>query len=153
MTLQARTGFRGCLAPGLLVRLSAIVLAAAGLAASVQDSRTFTDSEVGLTFTYPTAFGDPVRGSDHGFEERRAAIRFPTLNAEAVLTAGPVLVDFQAVSGLYDHFALQVLPEAARVQITTALPVLRAESFCEALASADHTSRRRCQPGWWPWPG
>ena len=134
----ARRGWRR--ATPASVRLAVTLLAATGLAASSQGRETFTDANIGLMFTYPAAFGEPVGGSDHGFEERRFAVRFPAVNAEAVLTEGPVLVDFQAVSGLYDHFALQVLAGSARAQITRALPPLGADSFCRALALADHVS-------------
>jgi hypothetical protein len=123
----------------LLLCLICGVILATPVPAAPQAVHTYTDPVIGLTFTYPASFGEPTRGSDHGFAERRAAVRFAAINGEAVLTEGLVLVDFQAVSALYDHFALQVLPDAERQRITGALPPLSAGSFCAALAAADHT--------------
>jgi hypothetical protein len=48
-------------------------------------------------------------------------------------------VDFQAAGGLYDHFAVQVLPDAMRTRIEAVLPALTVETFCDVLAKADHT--------------
>lgn len=114
--------------------------AAVGAAGGWQgDWRTYRDPVHRFSFDYPVQFGVPAAGSDSGFQERLASVRFATVNAEAVVTRGRVRVDFQAVGGLYDHFAWQVLPDAMRTRIEAALPPLTGETFCDLLARADHT--------------
>jgi hypothetical protein len=100
---------------------------------------TYTDPQRRFTFRYPAELGSPSEGSDAGFEERAAAVRFAGANADVVLNRGVVRVDHQAVGGLYDHFSLQALPARARPQIEAALPRLSAGTFCGQLA-ADHAA-------------
>ena len=121
-------------------KLAVFIAAVSGVAGVAQDDwRTYRDPVHRFTFEYPARFGAPAAGSDSGFQERLVSVRFAPVNAEAVVTRGRVLVDFQAAGGLYDHFTLQVLPDAMRTRIEAALPALTAETFCEALARADHT--------------
>jgi hypothetical protein len=120
------------------VAIGRVVLVPAATVA--QDVRVHRHSAPAFTFEYPPAFGEPVRGSDDGFEDRRAALRFDRQGLDVVLTSGRVLVDHQAVSGLHDHFALQVLPERPRAQLLTVLPPLDAATFCAQLAAADHVT-------------
>jgi hypothetical protein len=100
---------------------------------------TYTDPQGQFTFRYPAEFGQPSEGSDAGFEERAATVRFAAVNADVVLTRGVVRVDHQAAGGLYDHFSLQALPLRTRPQIEAALPRLSAGTFCAQLA-ADHAT-------------
>ena len=103
--------------------------------------QTYEDPEKRFTFRYPAVFGQPERGTDDGFRERVAAVRFAKVNLEAVLTQGPVTVDRQAIGGLYDTMARQVIPEAALPRILQALAPVTADSFCDLLAATTHIAR------------
>ncbi|HYL36580.1 MAG TPA: hypothetical protein VEV17_11760 [Bryobacteraceae bacterium] len=98
---------------------------------------------------FPDAFGTPSPGTDSGFGDRMAAIRFSEFSAgvhgrriilggEAVLTAGPPQFDLEAAGGLYDHITLQVFPAPNAAVIRNALPALNAAAFCDAIASTQH---------------
>jgi hypothetical protein len=104
--------------------------------------REYVDGERRFRFSYPAAFGAPSTGTNDGFEDRVAAIRFATFSSgiggEAALTRGLPVVDIQAVGGLYDAIALEVFPEPLRRLIVQALPPLNAGSFCQLLAEEQH---------------
>lgn len=109
--------------------------------AGQQSWATYRDAQGRFSFEYPSAFGEPGPGTDDGFGGRAAAVRFSDLGGlggEAVLTTGPVLVDVQALGGLYDALALQIFPDAMREQVVAARPPVTRESFCELLAVEDH---------------
>jgi hypothetical protein len=95
-----------------------------------------------FTFSYPSSFGSPAAGTDDGFEDRVAAVRFSTFPAvyggEAVLTRGFPLVDLQAAGGLYDSLTLGVFPTPLRALVVAQLPRLTAANFCAALAQPQH---------------
>jgi len=102
---------------------------------------TYRDPQGRFSFRYPEAFGTPGPGTNDGFGDRVAAIRFPDLRGlggEAVLTKGPVLVDVQALGGLYDSIALEVVPDAVRAEIEKGRPVVTSATFCQLLGDADH---------------
>ena len=102
---------------------------------------TYRDPQGRFTFEYPVSFGTPGRGTDDGFRDRVAAVRFANLmglGGEAVLTTGPIVVDVQALGGLYDPIALQVFPDAIQAQVVAARPPVTRASFCQALGAADH---------------
>ena len=102
---------------------------------------TYRDPQGRFTFEYPVSFGTPGRGTDDGFRERVAAVRFSDLmglGGEAVLTTGPIVVDVQALGGLYDPIALQVFPDAIQAQVVAVRPPVTRASFCQALGAADH---------------
>jgi hypothetical protein len=121
--------------------LVGLMMTAGSVAGAGQDDwRSYRDPVHRFTFEYPVRFGAPATGSDSGFEERLASIRFAPANAEAVVTRGRVRVDFQAAGGLYDHFALQVLPGVMRTRIEAVLAPLTLETFCDVLARPDHTA-------------
>src|SRR5688572_14178572 len=85
-----------------------IVTAIAGAAAQDAGWMTYRDPQGRFTFQYPPSFGTPGRGTDDGFGDRVAAVRFSNLmgpGGEAVLTTGPIVVDIQALGGLYDPIA------------------------------------------------
>jgi hypothetical protein len=70
-----------------------------------------------------------------------AAVRFSDLEGlggEAVLTTGPIVVDVQALGGLYDSLALQVFPDAVRAQVVAARPAVTRATFCQVLGASDH---------------
>jgi hypothetical protein len=114
-----------------------------------QDLQTYRDPAGRFEFTYPSSFGQTSPGSDDGFRDRVAAIRFSefssgfrarrmTLGGEAVLTRGAPQLDLQAAGGLYNAIALQIFPENIAAVVRNALPVLTASNLCEALGRKQH---------------
>jgi len=96
-----------------------------------------------FTFAYPQSFGTPSVGTDNGFGNRVAAIRFAVfstqgIGGEAVLSQGPPTVDVFAVGGLYDAIGSGALPTPIRNAVTKVLPVLTPASFCNELARDRH---------------
>ena len=115
--------------------------------------RTYRDPQNRFEFAYPAAFGTPLPGTDDGFLDRQAAIRFSEFSAgvqtgvvlggqvlggEAVLTRGAPQLDLQVAGGLYDAITLQIFPAPVASAIRNALPVLSASTFCDALARERH---------------
>jgi hypothetical protein len=110
---------------------------------------TYRDPQGRFTFDYPASFGAPSRGTNDGFEDRVAAIRFsglPGLGGEAAVTRGRVVLDVQALGGLYDPIALEVFPDAMRRQVVAELAPVTPESACRLLAAADHVPGDRGLP-------
>lgn len=112
---------------------------------SVSGWMKYTDPQNRFNFSYPPTFGTFSQGTDNGFGDRVAAIRFSEfssgvqngqiiLGGEAVLTKGFVLVDIQALGGLYDSITLGVFPDTLRNNIISSLPILTATNFCGELA-------------------
>lgn len=106
--------------------------------------RTYQDPAGRFEFSYPAGFGSPPAGTDNGFRNRTAAIRFSEFSAgvrggrvilggEAVLTSGNVLRDLQAAGGLYDEITLQIFQDRAASLIKSALPALTPALLCGAL--------------------
>jgi len=130
----------------------ALALIAAAVCASAQapgSSRTYQDPQKRFEFAYPAEFGAPSAGTDDGFRDRVAAIRFSEFSAgihagkivfggEAVLTKESPQVDLQAAGGLYDEITLQVFPGPAALVVRSALPRLTAANFCDAIARERH---------------
>jgi hypothetical protein len=121
---------------------------AASLFASAQ-TRAYQDPQKRFEFDYPTAFGTTSAGTDSGFRDRVAAIRFSEFSAgvhagkiifggEAVLTKEAPQVDLQAAGGLYDPITLGVFPEPAASVVRGALPRLTAANFCDVIARELH---------------
>jgi len=111
--------------------------------------RTYKDPQDRFQFTYPAAFGAPAPGTDNGFRNRTAAIRFSGFSAgvhagriilggEAVLTSGAPQLDLQAAGGLYDAITLQIFTEPVANLIRNALPVLTPDNFCDAIGGERH---------------
>jgi hypothetical protein len=126
-------------------------MCAIGVAAQAQPGtlRTYQDPQQRFQFTYPAEFGTPSQGTDNGFRDRTAAIRFSEFSAgvhagriilggEAVLTSGAPQLDLQAAGGLYDAITLQIFPEPTAKVIRAVLPVLTPDTFCEALGRERH---------------
>ena len=131
----------------LIVAVCAISVAMAQSAPGTL--RTYQDPQKRFQFTYPAGFGTPSAGTDSGFRDRTAAIRFSEFSAgvharriilggEAVLTSGAPQLDLQAAGGLYDAITLLIFPEPTAKVIRAALPVLAADTFCEALGRERH---------------
>jgi len=120
-----------------------IAAAIATLALAQADAgREYVDPDRRFRFSYPAAFGAPLTGTNDGFEDRVAAIRFATFSSsvggEAALTRGLPVVDLQTVGGLYDAITLEVFPEPMRRLIVAALPPLSIGNFCQLLAQEQH---------------
>jgi hypothetical protein len=114
-----------------------------------QDLRPYRDPAGRFEFMYPSAFGRTEPGSDDGFRDRVAAIRFSEfssgfrakhmiLGGEAVLTRGFPLLDLQAAGGLYNNITMQIFPEDIASVVRNALPVLNAKNLCDALGRKQH---------------
>jgi len=112
-------------------------------------TRNYQDPQKRFEFAYPAEFGVPTAGTDSGFEDRVAAIRFSEFSAgihagklifggEAVVTKEAPQVDLQAAGGLYDEITLQTLPRPAALTVRNALPRLTAAIFCDAIARERH---------------
>ena len=91
-----------------------------------ENQREYVDPGRRFRFSYPAAFGAPSSGTNDGFEDRVAALRFAVFSSsgiggEAALTRGFPVVDIQAVGGLYDAITLEIFPEPMRRQIVQAL--------------------------------
>ena len=125
-------------------------MCAISVAMAQSDSlRTYQDPQNRFQFTYPAGFGTPSPGTDNGFGNRTAAIRFSGLSAgvhagriilggEAVLTRGAPQLDLQAAGGLYDPVTLQIFPEPIANVIQNALPALTPANFCDAIGRERH---------------
>ena len=102
----------------------------------------YVDAQNRFQFLYPASFGNPSRGTNDGFGDRVASIRFSVfsggLGGEAVLTRGFPLVDLQAVGGLYDSIALEVFPDPIRSLVVGTLAPLSVDNFCQQLAIEQH---------------
>jgi hypothetical protein len=126
----------------------ACLWAAAAMIAGAQ-TRTYQDGQKRFEFAYPAEFGATSPGTDSGFRDRVAAIRFADFSAgvhagkiilggEAVLTKGDPQVDLQAAGGLYDPITLGVFQAADSLVVRAALPRLTAANFCDAIARERH---------------
>jgi hypothetical protein len=121
---------------------SLLTSAAATLMLQSAPMRLYTDPAGRFAFSYPSTFGSASAGTNDGFEDRVAAVRFSTFPAtyggEAVLTRGFPLVDLQAAGGLYDGLTLEIFPAPLRALVVAQLPRLTAANLCAALAQPRH---------------
>src|SRR6266516_156652 len=121
--------------PGL-ARLGVAALMTLGFA-QTDTQREYVDPGGRVRFSYPAAFGAASRGTNDGFEDRIAAVRFAVfssgLGGGAALTRGFPVVDLQAAGWLYDAIALEVFPESMRRLILGALVPLRVATFCQQI--------------------
>jgi hypothetical protein len=90
--------------------------------------RQYRDPRGRFSFAYPDTFGTTSPGTNDGFGDRVAAVRFSrfpaSLGGEAALTRGFPLVDLQATGGLYDGITLEIFPEPLRRIVVDQLPRL-----------------------------
>lgn len=120
-----------------------VVLAAMLVCAQTDASREYVDAQGRFRFTYPASFGAASPGTNDGFGDRVAAVRFAlfsssAIGGEAALTRGFPVIDLQAVGGLYDAIVLELFPDPIRAAITGTLPRLTSANFCAALAQERH---------------
>lgn len=123
-----------------IVALAAIALASVEIPAG-QEWPTYRDARGRFEFRYPPEYGTPGRGTDDGFGDRVAAVRFSAvtgLGGEAAVTRGRVVIDIQAAGGLYDAITLQVFPDPVRQRIEALVPPLTLENLCAILGQQDH---------------
>lgn len=116
---------------------------AALLAVQADGLREHVDAARKFQFTYPAAFGTPSPGTNDGFGDRVAAIRFSVfstaaIGGEAALTRGFPVIDLQAVGGLYDAITLEIFPDPLRQQVIAQLTPLTASNFCAEFAREQH---------------
>lgn len=127
----------------ITVALSVLVtgfLQSSGLAAQQVDYR---DPQGRFTFSYPSSFGTTEKGTDDGFENRVAAIRFSVFSTqgvggEAALGRGRPSIDVLAAGGLYDDIANGTLPANLKALVEKALPPLTIANFCDQLGRESH---------------
>ena len=109
----------------------------------------YQDQQNRFVFDYPQEFGTLSPGTNDGFGDRVAAIRFERFSAgvqrgtlvlggEAVLTRGFPLLDLQAAGGLYDAITLEIFPDPLRAIIMRNLPRLTLTNFCTEIARTTH---------------
>lgn len=125
----------------ILLALVLVPLSVAGWQQPASGWTTYRDPDGRFTFQFPASFGATSRGTNSGFADRVAAVRFSELmglGGEAALIKGPVVVDIQALGGLYDAIALEILPEAALATVRAARPDVTHDNFCDLLGAADH---------------
>ena len=120
--------------------IAALVLTLA--IAQAEISVEYVDPGRRFRFSYPAAFGAPSPGTDDGFQDRVAAIRFAVFSSgiggEAALTRGFPVVDIQAAGGLYNAITLGIFPESMRRLIVQALTPLSVANFCQQIAQEQH---------------
>ncbi|MEO5895706.1 MAG: hypothetical protein ABIS06_08390 [Vicinamibacterales bacterium] len=103
----------------------------------------YVDPAGRFRFTVPASFGTTSPGTNDGFEDRAAAIRFSVFSSggvggEAVVTRGAPTLDVLAAGGLYDGIAREALNDALRSAVRAALPVLTPANICQQLAAEQH---------------
>lgn len=103
----------------------------------------YRDPDGRFTFEYPKAWGQVTVGTNDGFGGRVAARKFSEgpggrLGGEAVLTRGRVMVDLQALGGLYDAISLEMLPPAIAATVNRELINPGAKNFCDLLGQESH---------------
>jgi hypothetical protein len=137
------------------VSFATVVLFALGCGSSStaptrSDAQTLTgaqaeyrDPDGRFTFMYPQSFGVTSIGTNNGFGNRAAAVRFSVFSSqgiggEAVLTQNRLSLDVQAAGGLYDDIASEALPDSLKRTVDAALPALTVANLCEQLGREHH---------------
>jgi hypothetical protein len=85
-----------------------------------ESQREYVDPGRRFRFSYPAAFGATSSGTNNGFEDRVAAIRFAVFSS----------------SGIGGE--LEIFPQAMRRQIVQALIPLSVANFCQQIAQEQH---------------
>ena len=100
--------------------------------------QVYSDPQKRFTFSFPSDYG-VAEPSGVGGGDRVAAVRFRVMiGMEAVLNKGLVTVERQALGGLYDVFARDILPDAHRVAVIASLAPVTADNFCTLMRRTDH---------------
>lgn len=103
----------------------------------------YRDPQSRFTFSYPQAFGEPSPGTDNGFGDRVAVIRFSVfsrhgIGGEALLGRARPSLDLQAAGGLYDDIVTGALPPATLKAVVAAIPRLSLANVCQQLGRQSH---------------
>jgi hypothetical protein len=119
------------------------IVASTATAVSLAQPAEYRDPANRFLFSYPASFGAPSVGTDNGFGDRVAAVRFAVFSAggiggEAVLGKGRPSLDVQAAGGLYDDIVTGTLPAPVLRALRTALPALTRENFCGQIGLEHH---------------
>ncbi len=96
-----------------------------------------------FVFSYPESFGTVSVGTDNGFGNRVAALRFSVFSSqgnggEAVVGQGRPSLDVMAAGGLYDDILSGTLPSAMKALVETALPPLTPANLCDQIGREQH---------------
>jgi hypothetical protein len=105
--------------------------------------REYRDPAGRFVFSYPAAFGTTATGTNDGFGDRVAAVRFSTfstggIGGEAALTKGTPMLDVLAAGGLYDAIAAEALTPSLRALVDTVRPRLTPENLCDQIGRERH---------------
>jgi hypothetical protein len=133
----------------LLVAQALLIAVTLGAQTDASQWLDYSDGSNRFHFSYPQSFGSPSPGTNAGFGRRAAALRFSRLSGargssgfvlggEAVISKGRVLVDLQALGGLYDDITLEALTAPLRDRLVLRLPELTSANFCEELGKERH---------------
>jgi hypothetical protein len=103
----------------------------------------YRDPASRFAFSYPRSFGTTSIGTDDGFGNRVAAVRFSVfsreaIGGEAVLGQGRPSLDIQAAGGLYDDILTGALPVTLQNVIEAVLPPLTRDSLCGQIGREQH---------------
>jgi hypothetical protein len=127
----------------VFARLLTAVLTLAAVPASGLQTTEYRDPESRFVFAYPPAFGATSVGTDNGFANRVAAIRFSIfsvqgIGGEAVLGKGPPSLDLQAAGGLYHDIASGTMLAPMVKAVAAVLPRLTLANLCQQVAREQH---------------
>jgi len=129
----------------ILIAIAALACGGSATAPTPNTSQQleYRDPAGRFTFVYDQSFGTTSIGTDNGFGNRVAAIRFSAfstqgIGGEAVLTQGPPSLDVQTAGGLYDDIVSGGLPASIKNIVDSALPRLTLANFCQQIAREDH---------------
>jgi hypothetical protein len=130
---------------GIAIAALACCTSAVAPTSSTAQQVEYRDPAGRFRFSYDESFGTTSVGTDNGFRNRVAAIRFSAfstqgIGGEAVLTQGPPSLDVQAAGGLYDDIVKGGLPASIRDSVDVVLPRLTLANFCEQIAREDHVN-------------
>jgi hypothetical protein len=103
----------------------------------------YRDQSGRFTFSYPSSFGTTSPGTNDGFGNRVASIRFSMfstdgIGGEAALTRGAPVLDLQAAGSLYDAIGVEALSTSARAAVDAQLPLLTPATLCAQIGAERH---------------
>src|SRR5258706_14789563 len=109
----------------------------------------YEDPQNRFTFHYPADFGTISPGTNNGYGDRVASIRFAQFSAsvqngtvvlggQAALTRGFPVLDLRAAGGLYDEITLEIFPQPVRNIILKVLEPITASNFCAIIGRERH---------------
>jgi hypothetical protein len=130
-----------------LIGCVAAVAMACGASATSPSSAAqpleYRDPAGRFAFAYPRSFGTTSVGTDNGFGNRVASVRFSVFSSqgiggEAVVGQAAPSLDLLTAGGLYDDIASGTLPLAIQDAVRAQLPLLTLANFCSQIARERH---------------